>query len=216
MHVGHREFSIKGRTNEEWLADLRGAERDRALADLRVVILRGLKAAFVGRVRSLDATVEDFAQDTLVKVLENLDTFRGESRFTTWAQGISMRVAYTELRRRRWRDVSLQELLDRNEESNREPEALTDRTNSPQQETEKKITAETLEGFIVEELTQKQRDAIVAVMFQGMPLEEAAQRMRTNRNALYKLLHDARKKLKRRLEAEGLSPEELLKAFGDA
>jgi RNA polymerase sigma-70 factor (ECF subfamily) len=56
---------------------------------------------------------------------------------------------------------------------------------------------------------------MVAVMFEGMPLEEAARRMQTNRNALYKLLHDARKKLKRRIEAEGLSAKEMLEALGD-
>ena len=74
---------------------------------------------------------------------------------------------------------------------------------------------ETLQSFIAEELTDRQREAMVAVMFEGMPLEEAARRMETNRNALYKLLHDARKKLKKRIEAEGLSPQEVLEALGE-
>ncbi len=56
---------------------------------------------------------------------------------------------------------------------------------------------------------------MVAVMFDEMPLEEAARRMETNRGALYKLMHDARKKLKKRIEAEGLSPQEALEALGE-
>ncbi len=74
---------------------------------------------------------------------------------------------------------------------------------------------ETLQSFIAEELTDRQREAMVVVMFEGMALEEAARRMDTNRNALYKLLHDARKKLKKRIEAEGLSPQEVLEAIGE-
>ncbi len=77
------------------------------------------------------------------------------------------------------------------------------------------MMVETLRRFVSEELTARQREAMVAVMFEGMPLEEAARRMQTNRNALYKLLHDARKKLKRRIEAERLSPAEVLEALGE-
>ena len=205
---------MKQRTNEEWLAELRGPERDRAIGDLRAVIVRGLKVTFGGRVRGLDETAEDLAQDALIRILDNLDSFRGESRFTTWAQRIAVRVAYTELRRRRWRDVSLQEVIERHE-GGRQPDALGDRGSSPERETARKMMVETFQRFIAEELTERQREAMVAVMFEGMPLEEAARRMETNRNALYKLLHDARKKLKRRIEAEGLSAKEVLEALGE-
>lgn len=214
LHAGYRKFLVRRRTNEEWLAGLRGPDRDRVIADLRAVIVRGLKVTFAGRVRGLDETAEDLAQDALIRVMGNLDSFRGESRFTTWAQRIAVRVAYTELRRRRWRDVSLHEVVERHE-GGRQPDALADRGPSPERETSRKMMAETLRGFIVEELTERQRGAMVAVMFEGMPLEEAARRMQTNRNALYKLLHDARKKLKRRIEAEGLSAKEMLEALGD-
>lgn len=204
------------RTNEEWLVALQGPERDRAIRDLRAMITRGLKVTFAGRVRGLEETTEDFAQDALMSVLNNLDSFRGESHFTTWAQRIAVRVAYTELRRKRWRDVSLQEVVERHAGSSREPSALTDRrSSSPERETERKMMAETLQSFIHEELTQRQREAMVAVMFEGMPLEETARRMETNRNALYKLLYDARKKLKKRIEAEGLTPREVLEAIGE-
>jgi RNA polymerase sigma-70 factor (ECF subfamily) len=66
-----------------------------------------------------------------------------------------------------------------------------------------------------QELTDKQREAIVAVMFEGMPLEEAAKRMGTNRNALYKLMHDARRRLKKRMEAESLSAQDVLGSIGE-
>ncbi|CAA9454913.1 MAG: RNA polymerase ECF-type sigma factor [uncultured Rubrobacteraceae bacterium] len=206
---------MKKRTNEQWLAELRGRERDRATEDLRAVLVRGLKVTFAGRVRGLDETAEDLAQDALIRILNNLDSFRGESRFTTWAQRVAVRVAYTELRRRRWRDVSLQEVIERHEGSGRGLGALTDRASSPERETERKMMVETLQRFIAEELTERQREAMVAVMYEGMPLEEAARRIDTNRNALYKLLHDARKKLKKRIEAEGLSSGEVLEAIGE-
>jgi len=71
----------------------------------------------------------------------------------------------------------------------------------------------TLRRIIATELTDRQRQALVAARFHGMPLEEVARRMGTNRNALYKLLHDARQRLKKRMMAEGLSPQAVLAAF---
>ncbi len=73
----------------------------------------------------------------------------------------------------------------------------------------------TVRRFVDEELTDKQREAIVAVMFEGMPLEEAARRMGTNRGALYKLMHDARRRLKKRMEAEGLSAQDVLGSISE-
>ena len=70
-----------------------------------------------------------------------------------------------------------------------------------------------LRRMIDQELTDRQREAVVAVLLEGMPISEVAKRMGTNQNALYKLLHDARKKLKRRMKAAGLSPQEVLVAF---
>jgi RNA polymerase sigma-70 factor (ECF subfamily) len=67
--------------------------------------------------------------------------------------------------------------------------------------------------MIDEVLTDRQREAVVAVILEGMPIAEVARRMGTNQNALYKLLYDARKKLKLRMEAGGLSPQDVLAAF---
>jgi RNA polymerase sigma-70 factor, ECF subfamily len=70
-----------------------------------------------------------------------------------------------------------------------------------------------LRRMVDEELTDRQREAVVAVLLEGMPISEVAKRMGTNQNALYKLLHDARRKLKRQMQAAGLSPQEALAAF---
>ena len=204
------------RSNEQWLAELRGQERDRALADLRAVLVRGLRVALRGRVRQgLNEAAEDFAQEALIKIMANLDTFRGESQFTTWAQKIAVMTASTELRRKRWRDVSLQEVLDRYGTDSGESDRLADEQSTPEQLTMRSTMVATVRRFVDQELTDKQREAIVAVMFEGMPLEEAARRMGTNRNALYKLMHDARRRLKKRMEAESLSAQDVLGSIGE-
>ena len=204
------------RSNEQWLDELRGPERDQALADLRAVLVRGLRVALAGRVRQgLNEAAEDFAQEALIKVMGNLDTFRGESRFTTWAQKIAVMTASTELRRKRWREVSLQEVLERYGASSGEIARLADEQPTPERLTMRSTMLATVRRFVDEELTERQREAIVAVMFEGMPLEEAAGRMGTNRGALYKLMHDARKRLKKRMEAEGLSAQDVLGAIGE-
>jgi RNA polymerase sigma-70 factor (ECF subfamily) len=202
------------RTNEEWLADLRGPGREKALADLRALLVRGLRYAMADRPSVTEVDLEDFAQDALMKIIDALDAFRGESRFTTWAQKIAVRVAFTELRRRRWKDVSLQDLIAQYGDGDFTPAILTDPAASPEHHAAQHLIVDTLQRLIAEELTDRQRQAITAVMMGGMNLEEVARRMGTNRNALYKLLHDARQKLKKILLAEGISAEEALSAFG--
>ena len=121
-----------------------------------------------------------------------------------------MNVALTELKRRRWRDVSLQELFARREAADREP---ADTQLSPEQLALQNTMLQELRRMVDKELTDRQQEAVVAVILEGMPVSEAARRMDTNQNALYKLLHDARRKLKRQMEASGLSPQEVLAAF---
>jgi RNA polymerase sigma-70 factor (ECF subfamily) len=200
------------RTNEEWLSALRGPERDEALADLRAFLVRGLGFALASFSSVRESDLEDFAQDALLKILDALDTFRGESRFTTWAQKIAVRVAFTELRRRRWHDVSLDEMAGF-PDADFVPEALADPSPDVEQQTVQRMMMSMVGRMIKEELTEKQSRALVAVRIHGMPLEEVARRMNTNRNALYKLLYDARQRLKKRMLAEGLTPEEVLSAF---
>jgi RNA polymerase sigma-70 factor, ECF subfamily len=201
---------MRERTNEQWLMELRGSNPDGALADLYDLLVRGLGAAFGGYGGGVEANFGDFAQEALIKITANLNSFRGESRFTTWAQKIAMNVALTELKRRRWRDVSLQELLARRGAADRSP---ADTQLSPEQLALQSTVLQELRRMIDEELTDRQREAVVAVLLEGMPISEVARRMGTNQNALYKLLHDARRKLKREMESAGLSPQEVLAAF---
>jgi RNA polymerase sigma-70 factor (ECF subfamily) len=201
--------AVQERSNDEWLAALRGPNSDEALAELRVVLVRGLRVALGGQANRVESSVEDFAQEALIKILGNLDSFRGECRFTTWAQKICVRTAFAEMRRSRWRDVSLEEVISRPQES----AGVDPQTDPEHAATQTMIMAE-FRRFIDEELTDRQRTALLAALG-GMPLEAVADRMNTNRNALYKLLHDARKRLRRRMSAEMLSPQDVLGAFGE-
>jgi RNA polymerase sigma-70 factor (ECF subfamily) len=148
--------------------------------------------------------------------LDNLDTFRGEAKFTTWAQKIAVRVALTELRRQRWKDISLEELLPEEYEGDFTPSVLTDPGPTPESQVSRDRMVALVHRLVMEELTERQRKAMLAIVYGGMPLEEVARRMDTNRNALYKLLYDARKRLQKALADEGLSPDEVLAAFDEA
>jgi RNA polymerase sigma-70 factor (ECF subfamily) len=199
------------RTNDEWLTTLQGAEQGEAVSDLRTFLVRGLHRALPDVPQQ---NLEDFAQDALVKILDGLDSFRGDSRFTTWALKIAIHVAYTELRRRRWQDVSLQDLTARYDESDFVPAVLADSTPSPEQRATQQMMFDMVRQMIDEELTERQRQAMVAAVFGGMSLAEVARKMGTNRNALYKLLHDARQRLQKRLLARGVSVEDMMETFG--
>jgi RNA polymerase sigma-70 factor (ECF subfamily) len=152
-------------------------------------------------------------QSALTRILDNLGTFRGESLFTTWAKKVTVRVALTELRRQRWRDVSLEQLT-QNEEMEARPDLLADPRPNPEQVALRNSIMATVERAIMEELTDKQRMVMMAARIHDMPLEEVAIRIGSNRNAVYKMLHDARLRLKQRLEAEGFTLDDVMAAFG--
>lgn len=208
---------MSGRTNAQWLAALNapGPERDTALADLRAILVAGLPHALNQWLAPddphLSALAEEVAQETLLRVLAHLDSFEGRSQFTTWAHKIAVRLALTELRRHKWREISLDDLLEA--ETPASPVRLmADPRSTPEQHAEQADLSALLQRMIMEELTAKQRQAMLA-MGQGMPLSEIAQRLGMERNALYKLLHDGRMRLKRRLEREGLLSSEMLAVF---
>jgi RNA polymerase sigma-70 factor (ECF subfamily) len=90
---------------------------------------------------------------------------------------------------------------------------MADSSLGPESTVEGQDMMEHLKRIIAEELTEKQRQAMIAISIKGMPLEEVARQMGTNRNALYKLMHDTRLRLKRRLAQEGLTPEDVLATF---
>lgn len=200
------------KTGEEWCAQLSGLAPDAALEELRSLLLHGLHFA-LARYNVTESDLEDFVQDGLVKILKELSSYRGDASFTTWAQKVCVRVALTELRRRRWRDVSLDDLVTNSEMSDFTPEVLTDRSADPGQSAVVQMMMATVQRIIAEELTERQRTAMMAVMQGGMAMQEVAERMGTNRNALYKLLHDGRQRLQKRMMQEGMTPQEMLSMF---
>ena len=208
------------RTNEQWLADLRsnGLQKEEAVADLHKIVLAGLPYALDKWLHPDDPRftplAEEVAQEAVLRVIARLDSFEGRSQFTTWVHTIAVRVALTELRRAKWQEVSLDELTDGTEpdEASRE---IPDKAASIEQVVERNSMMAMVQNMLMEDLTEKQRIAMVAVAVKGMPLEEVARRLGTERNTLYKLLHDARLKLKRRLEKEGLTPTEILASFSE-
>jgi len=213
------KVSPAARTNTDWLTDLRapGPAREAALADLRAIILAGLPYALANWLSAtdpqFDALAEDVTQETLMRVLDRLDTFEGRSQFATWVHKIAVRVALTELRRRRWKDVSLDAVLASDEGSAESQSMAVDASPSPEAILERADMLARVQHIILAELTDKQRQAMMAVGVKGLPLEEVARRMHMERNALYKLMHDARLRLKRRLLREGLTPEDVLAVF---
>ena len=206
---------MKQRSNTEWIESLSDPVSDEALSDLRTLLLRGLRASLSNRISTdLDSITEDFAQEALLKILKNIQTFRGESKFTTWAQKIAIHVAFTELRRRRWKDISLQEFIETPEGEEYTPIILKDPDSSPELEATQTDIMGVVEELIENELTERQRTAMIAILQGGMPMDEVARQLGTNRNALYKLLHDARKRLQVRLEEKaGLTVHEILTLF---
>ena len=201
------------RTNEEWLTDLRGPDPDPAIEDLRKVLRRGLIYTLSNRIKTdLETQVDDFTQDAILRILDKIDTFRGESRFTTWAQKVAVRVAFTELRRQRWKDISIEDLMPE-DSGDFTPLVLADPGPDPEKLATQTLLTEMIETMLNEVLTERQRTAMLAIMKGGMPIEEVAKRMDTNRNALYKLLHDARKQMRKLILEKGLTPQEVIEAF---
>jgi RNA polymerase sigma-70 factor, ECF subfamily len=204
------------RCNETWITVLScpGPERDRAVIELRQAVLRGLHGTVDPSGRLTEADLDDFAQEGVMAVLRALPTFRGEARFLTWALKVAVRAALTELRRHHWRDISLEQPSPVGEDVPM-PEMLDPSAPDPEQRAVQRMIEERLYRSIARDLTERQRQALMAVHFQGMPLAEVARRMGTNRNAMYKLLHDARRRLRASLLQGGLSEGDILDAFSD-
>jgi len=206
------------RSNEAWLSDLRaeGERRSAALDDLRIIIHKGLPYALSRWLSptqpQFESLVEEVTQETLLRVLDQLDTFEGRSQFTTWVHKIAVRIALTELRRKRWRDSSLDELTE-SEDAPPPQGLLADSQAGPDVTAERTDMLARVRRVIEEELTDRQRQALVLLGLQDMPMEDAARKLKTNRNALYKLLHDARLRLRTRLALEDISPHDVLALF---
>lgn len=212
------------RTNAQWLADLVADVdvRGMAIEDLRERLQRGI-FFYLSRERSdladlameeVQQMAQDFAQDAVLRVLDNLQSFRGDSQFTTWAMKVGVRIAITELRRSHYRDYSLDTLTADGELAAPVSPAMNSSVpDRPEAATEKSDVLEKVDAAFNNDLTDRQRQALQLLMLDGLPLDEVAQRLDTNRNALYKLVHDARRKLRTSLEAQGLSPQYIMRLF---
>ena len=182
-----------------WLQRLRaeGPERDQALRDLRELLLKAARFEVRRRGSALPhlrgGDGEDLAQqsadDALLAILAKLDDFRGDSRFTTWAYKFALLEAAVKLRRRAWqgREIPL------------EAEhwgMIADRRSTPDQDAETGELMRAIRHAIDQELTPHQREILVALTLDGVPIDVLAERLNTTRGALYKSLHDARRKLR--------------------
>jgi len=216
--------SMVERTNEQWIADLTGAPdaQDEALEDLRQRLQRGI-FYYLSRERSdlthlssqeLTQMAEDLAQDATLRVLDNLHSFRGDSRFTTWATKVAVRVAISDLRRARYKDFSLDGLTASDELFPSTAAAIGNNPDpGPEDAAERTEVMSRISAALDEALTERQRQALVAVALEGVPMEVVAEKMNTNRNALYKLVHDARRKLRAHLESQGMTMDYLQDLF---
>jgi len=200
-----------GRSNEAWLLQLSGSGsvQQTAVSDLRAALLRGLRKALSAWAVADNTFLEDAAQESLLRILNRLQQFEGRSQFLTWATSIAISVAMSELRRRRWKDVSLDEVL---AVSDSRVEGAIDEDAGPDVKWERQAILDRMHALIQSDLTEKQRAVLLAEL-RGMPQDEIARQLGSNRNAVYKLTHDARKRLKRGLEAAGYESADVQAAF---
>ena len=211
------------RSNEEWIRALsgRGEQQDEAINDLRQFLLQVALytlSRYLKDIRALShserlALAEDCAQEALISVLDHLDKFKGESKFTTWAYKFAVNVSLARARREGWKQISLDLLT----ESMDSFDWFTSKTASTYPDLEllalqAEVTA-VLDEVIQHDLTGKQRMVFRLIVFEQVPMDAIVQRLGTNRNAVYKSLHDARKKLKQALQAKGFELDEIFRLF---
>lgn len=210
------------RTNDEWIQALRGDGEAQAgaLRELRGILVRAARFALqrrLGRVGSLDVDqlAEDCAQNALMAILDRLEDFRGDSRFTTWAYKFAINMALVASRREAWKPVSLDALLEQAGPSTWRLDTHALSAN-PDQAARQAEAWTVIQDVIERELSERQRQALKAIVVDEVPLDELVRHWGSSRNAVYKLLHDARWKLRTRLEARGFAPREVLGMFGGA
>jgi RNA polymerase sigma-70 factor (ECF subfamily) len=199
-----------GRADRDWLAALRDAGAGGAAArqELRHFLVTGLLRALSSRGVDAD-TCEDFAQDALVRIDKHIDSFRGQSRFTTWALSIAIRIAFDDLRHKRWKDISFDAITG---DPTSKLELATTASSAPDKQLVREQVLAALREVIETRLTEKQRTVLIAEL-SGVPHARIAEELSMTRNALYKLAHDARKRIKHQLSVTWPSVHDVLWAF---
>lgn len=204
--------------------DLRasGAVQEAAIADLRNILLRAVLFLFSRNLGDFGGLArneilqiaEDCAQEALIAVMNHLSDFRGDSKFTTWVYKFAVNIALMTARRERWKGVSLDQLSFSDDGALLEW-VMRDKSPglAPDQSAMQDEVREIIQEVIERDLTDKQRRVLLMLVFNEVPMDEVARRLGTNRNAIYKTLHDARRKLKSGLQERGFEVGELLTLF---
>jgi RNA polymerase sigma-70 factor (ECF subfamily) len=203
---------IAQRDDDDWTSDLASEDaalRESAVSDMRDMLLRGLAKSLSKHGRVDDAFLEDTVQEACMKILEKLGDFEGRSKFRTWAVTVAVRTAVSKMRKRDWQNVSLDSVTSSAEF---DPQVAVDRSETSAQTNSRSEMLGKLKDLIARELTERQWTAVTADL-RGMPLPQIAEKLGTNTNSIYKLLHDARKKLRCGLEAAGFTIDELREAW---
>lgn len=198
-------------TPDPWISRLQSEDsdvRDAAIEELGQYLVRGLSGP-MGRRYGGGLQPEDVVQEALMKILNSLDKFKGRSRFTTWAMTVATRIGISEMRRKHYQDVSIESFT--NDDATR-IEIAVDTTISSEHQIERQSMVSKLQEVIDQQLTEKQRFAIRASL-EGLPVEVIAEKTGSNRNSVYKLVHDARTKIRTALEDAGISAEDFASTF---
>lgn len=195
--------------DDGWVERLRPdhAEREAAIAELRAILLRGLSKSLNHRYGK-PFFAEDVVQDALIRILDSLDQFQGKSRFITWAMTIATRIGISSLRRKYHEDLSL-DAFSTDDGFRIEVASSVKLLND---ESDKDKLMKTLQHLIENALTDKQR-LVIRAFLAGYSTDGIAQQTGTNRNAIYKLLHDARVKLKTGIAEAGFSADDVAMAL---
>jgi RNA polymerase sigma-70 factor (ECF subfamily) len=213
------------RTNEEWLHDLKetGEAQEHAIADLQNILLRASLYLFNRNASDLTGLAsdgvlklaEDCAQEALIAILNHLSDFRGDIKFTTWANKFAVNIGLTASRHVHWKDVSLDQLSS-DEEGAFSEWVLRDKSSAlaPDLAALQGEVRQVIWDVMEHDLTDHQRRILLLMIFHEAPMDEVVQHLNTNRNAIYKSLHDARRKLKSGLQARGFEVGEMLSLFG--
>jgi RNA polymerase sigma factor (sigma-70 family) len=203
---------IARRNDGEWTRDLASADvtlRDSAVGDLCDMLFRALAKSLSKSGRVDDAFLDDIVQEASMKIITKLNDFEGRSAFRTWAVTIAVRTAVSKMRTRDWQNVSLESVT---ADAELDPQLAVDGSVKSDQTNERLEVLNKLKELIDSELTERQWTAITAELA-GMPLPQIAIKLDTNTNSIYKLLHDARKKLRRGLESSGFTFEDIHEAW---
>jgi RNA polymerase sigma-70 factor, ECF subfamily len=189
-----------------WLRDLaaNGYRRETALVRLHALLLRAARREATRRAPASPVSGVEFADvaqqaadDALVAIVAKLGEFRGESRFTTWAYKFVVLEVASKLTRHAWRTKPAIAQVE-------EWETLPDRFGlTPQEALEQRELLAAIRDAVQVALSERQRKVFVALVLNGVPLDVLAAETGSNRNALYKVLFDARRKVRAHLVANG-------------